>query len=294
MRSLVAHTLAMLRNGRHDPTTRIEEDSLWRATITPHGAGTVCVTHVFSQSPHITHFGPGGPWLAQRALDLLGQSDHLPTITPHHQSVARAQRSFSSLLFPRTHSPYHELLPAVLGQRVTAIEAFSQWRELCHTYGSRAPGPRDDLYLPPDPDVLSRQPYYVLHRFGIEKRRADALRGVAHNAARLIRDIDVSHSDPSALTSSLTNLSGIGVWTAATAGGVAYGDPDALVIGDYHVKNTVAFALNGIARGTDDEMVALLSPYNGQRARVVKWLELDGWVAPKFGPRQRISSIVNR
>jgi 3-methyladenine DNA glycosylase/8-oxoguanine DNA glycosylase len=141
---------------------------------------------------------------------------------------------------------------------------------------------------------LSRQPYYVLHRFGIEKRRADALRGVAHNAARLIRDIDVSHSDPSALTSSLTNLSGIGVWTAATAGGLAYGDPDALVIGDYHVKNTVAFALTGKARGTDDEMVALLSPYNGQRARVVKWLELDGWVAPKFGPRQRISSIVNR
>lgn len=288
------HTVGMLRNGRHDPTTKIDPDSLWRATLTPHGAGTICITAWSSSTPQITHFGPGGQWLADRALDHLGYSDTPPILVPAHSAVTRAQRRFGSLALPRTHSPYHELLPAILGQRVTAIEAFSQWRQLCVQYGSRAPGPRDDLYVPPDPEVLSRQPYFVLHKFGIEKRRADALTRTAAFASRLIRDIDLSHTAPDIYTHELTRLPGIGVWTAATAGGVAFGDADALLVGDYHVKNTVAFALTGKSRGTDEEMVSLMEPYRGHRARVVRWLELDGWIAPKFGPRQRISSIVNR
>ena len=41
-------------------------------------------------------------------------------------------------------------------------------------------------------------------------------------------------------------------------------------------------------RGTDDEMVALLEPFRGQRGRVLRLLLLDGNAAPKFGPRQRI------
>ena len=291
---LRSHTVATLRNGRHDPTTRIDTDSLWRATLTPHGAGTICITSWSTSSPEISSYGPGGSWLAERALDHLGYSDEQPSIEPVHSSVIRAERRFANLAIARTHSPYHELLPAILGQRVTAIEAFSHWKQLCAQYGARAPGPRNDLFLPPDPDVLSRQPYFVLHRLGIEKRRADALTRIASYAGQLIANIDFKNTMLNQLTNQLTRFPGIGVWTAATAGGIAFGDPDALLVGDYHVKNTVSFALTGKPRGTDDEMVALMEPYRGQRARVVRWLELDGWLAPKFGPRQRISSIVNR
>ena len=294
MEHLVQHTVSMLRNGHRDPTTVYENDTLWRATLTPLGAGTICITHVTSSTPCVRHFGPGGEWLAERALDLLGHSDQPPIISAQHNSVARAQRRFGQLRLPRSHSAYHELLPAVLGQRVTSIEAFGQWRQLCMRFGARAPGPRDDLFTPPDPQALSRQPYFVLHRFGIEKRRANALVQVARNAPHLITDIDFTRIEASTLTQQLTRLRGIGVWTAATAGGLAYGDPDALLVGDFHVKNNVSYALTGRPRGTDEDMVAHLQAYSGQRARVVKWLELDGWIAPKFGPRQRISSIVNR
>lgn len=291
---LVRHTVGLLRNGRHDPTTKIDTETFWRATLTPHGAGTICIKGWSSSSPQISSFGPGGQWLADRALDHLGHSDKQPSLTPIHSSVIRAQRRFATLALARTHSPYHELLPAILGQRVTATEAFSQWRQLCLRYGVRAPGPRNDLFLPPDPDVLSRQPYFTLHRLGIEKRRSDTLLRIASHAGRLIADIDFANTTLDSLTNQLTRFPGIGIWTAATAGGVAFGDPDALLIGDYHVKNTVSFALAGKPRGTDEEMVALMEPYRGQRARVVTWLELDGWLAPKFGPRHRISSIVNR
>jgi hypothetical protein len=59
-------------------------------------------------------------------------------------------------------------------------------------------------------------------------------------------------------------------------------------VGDYHLKNTVAHALAGEARATDERMLELLAPYRGQRGRVVRLLQLDGHGAPKFGPRQRV------
>jgi len=292
--SLVRHTVAMLRNGSRDPTTVLDGDTLWRATLTPCGAATIAVEYISGPVPHVHHYGPGGSWLAERAIHLLGHADTSTNITAVHESVARAQRKYSHLLLPRTDSPYHELLPAVLGQRVTAREAFSQWRDICFAFGHPAPGPRQDLQLPPDPEVLAKQPYFVLHTFGIEKKRATTLSQVAAYASRLITNIDFAQTDVQSLTHQLTHIPGVGVWTAATAGGLAFGDPDALLIGDFHVKNTVVHALTRRSRGTDEEMISLLQPYEGQRARVVKWLELDGWVAPKYGPRQRISSIVNR
>ena len=43
-------------------------------------------------------------------------------------------------------------------------------------------------------------------------------------------------------------------------------------VGDYHFPNTVAWALAGEARADDDRMLELLSPYAGQRGRVLSGL----------------------
>jgi len=91
-----------------------------------------------------------------------------------------------------------------------------------------------------------------------------------------------------AAASSLVLLRGVGEWTIGVVLGVAFGEPDALAVGDYHLKNIVVHALTGRPRGTDDEMVELLEPYRGQRGRVARLLLLDGQRAPKFGPRRRI------
>ncbi|MEZ5297750.1 MAG: hypothetical protein R2697_16170 [Ilumatobacteraceae bacterium] len=50
----------------------------------------------------------------------------------------------------------------------------------------------------------------------------------------------------------------------------ALGDVDAVIVGDYHFPNTVAWALAGEARGDDDRMLALLEPYSRQQGRVLK------------------------
>ena len=83
-------------------------------------------------------------------------------------------------------------------------------------------------------------------------------------------------------------IPGVGVWTTGCVLGPAVGDADAVPVGDYHVKNIVAYALAGEARATDERMLELLEPYAGQRGRVVRLLKSNGHGAPKFGPRQRI------
>jgi len=57
------------------------------------------------------------------------------------------------------------------------------------------------------------------------------------------------------------------------------------------VKNTVAWALTGRARGTDEEMIATLEPYRPHRWAVVRMLEKSGISAPKFAPRRPLLPI---
>lgn len=72
------------------------------------------------------------------------------------------------------------------------------------------------------------------------------------------------------------------------------GDPDAVAVGDFHLKNVIVHTLTGRPRGSDEEMLELLAPYAGQRGRVVRLLLQAGASAPKFGPRQRVVSISRR
>jgi hypothetical protein len=47
----------------------------------------------------------------------------------------------------------------------------------------------------------------------------------------------------------------------------------------------VVHLFTGRARGTDEEMLALLAPWAGQRQRVMRLIEAVGLGAPRFGPR---------
>ncbi len=286
----VSQTVSAFRIGMNDPTIHITEDSVWRSTFTPNGPATLHISNWRSNTPLVETYGDGAEWIAHNALDLLGHHDEIPVINAIHPAVADAQKKYGNLRLGRSNTVYHELLHAVLAQRVTSIEANRQWRNIISRFGSPAPGPQPELRTPPSPIDLASLPYHAFHEFGIERKRADAVRNVARHFEYLTR-VSASNSPAHVATEQLQAIPGIGVWTAAVAGGLAFGDPDALQIGDFHVKNTVAFALEGRIRGSDEEMVTSLEPYRGQRHRVVRWLQLNGVRAPARGPRRRIVSI---
>ena len=173
------------------------------------------------------------------------------------------------------------LLPAIIEQKVTGGEAGRSYRGLVRVHGEPAPGP-SGLQLPPAPESLARLPYWAYHPIGLEQRRADTIRRAAGSAERLEAARSGSAAHAMGL---LQQVPGIGPWTAAETVRVAMGDPDAVSVGDFHLPNLVAWMLAGEPRGDDARMLELLAPYAGQRARVVRLLELSGQRAPRYGPR---------
>ncbi len=172
------------------------------------------------------------------------------------------------------------LVPAILEQKVTGEAARAAYRGLVGLHGERAPGPLG-LRLPPPATVLSRLPYHAYHPLGVERRRADLIRAVSRDARRLEA---TAGEDLPAAYARLRAIPGIGPWTAAEVGLRAYGDRDAVSVGDFHLKNLVVFAFTGRPRGSDDEMLELLEPFRGQRGRVVRLLELSGHPAAGVRP----------
>ena len=284
-------TLGVYRFGRSDLTTRLTAIDFWRATFTPDGPGTV---HIWWHRDRVDAqaWGAGAEWLLHQVPAMLGADDPGFVCPDHaHPAILRAHRNHPGLRIGASGTLYHELLPIILGQRVTAVEAVHQWRRLTARLGTVAPGPDPSLRLPPAPAALLAHPAWWYHPFGVEAKRANALRTVAAHATRIAEWAALA---PAEAAAKLALLRGIGEWTIGSALGPSHGDADAVPVGDYHVPNMVSWALAGEARGNDARMLALLAPYVGQRGRVITLLGHDGNAAPKFGPRQRIQPMYRR
>ena len=283
-------TLGIHGRGAGDPTLRFEvSGSTWRATRTPDGPVTLLV-ELSGGIARARAWGPGAAWALERLEALLGLDDDPGALVPQHDAVAAAVRRVRGLRIGRSGAVIEALLPAILEQKVTGVEAARTYRTLIGTYGEPGPG-GFGLRLQPEPGILADLPYHAFHPLGLERRRAELVRAVCRDAARLER-LGKAAAGPgaeeparAAAYAALRAFPGIGPWTAAEVGMRAFGDPDAVSVGDFHIPNMVAWAFAGEPRGSDERMLELLEPYRGQRGRVVRLLELAGVEAPRFGPR---------
>jgi 3-methyladenine DNA glycosylase/8-oxoguanine DNA glycosylase len=278
-------TLWPLAHGTGDPTIRFAVDGVWRATRTPDGPVTLQLRSVGRSTLRVRAWGPGSESGLRSVGELVGGHDDPAAFVPKHPILAEAQRRHPGLRLPRTRRILEALVPAILEQKITGVEARRVYRTLVRRHGEPAPGPAR-LWLQPMSSVLAGLPYYSYHQLGVERRRAEVIRETARQAARLEAAPSSVH-----LERLLRAISGIGPWTTAEVLRVAWGAPDAVSVGDYHVPNLVSWALVGEARATDARMLELLEPYLGQRGRVQRLLEASGVRIPRFGPRMAPRSI---
>jgi 3-methyladenine DNA glycosylase/8-oxoguanine DNA glycosylase len=276
----VTLSLATLRHGPRDPTVRVRDGEVWRATRTPGGPATVCYTQR-SDEVVVRAWGPGAEHALAAAPAVLGVHDDLEGWNPSaHPVLADLDHRLPGLRMIATGAVIEAIVPTVIEQKVTSKEAHESWRRMAWRWGEPGPGP-DAVRLPPSPHRLSCEPYYAYHRFGLERKRADILRRLADRSQRVEEAAGIGRSR-------LEAFPGVGAWTSAKVAQVAWGDADAVPVGDYHLPSVVVYALTGRRGGDDDAMLELLEPFAPHRGRAARLLKLGGPRRPRRAPRARL------
>jgi 3-methyladenine DNA glycosylase/8-oxoguanine DNA glycosylase len=215
-------------------------------------------------------WGPGAPEALAAVPGLVGALDHgAASFAPAHPVLASLLARAPEVRIGRTGRVWSALVLLVLEQRVTGRSAAATLRTLREVYGDPAPGPFPDQALPPDPERIAQESYARLHRFNLDRRRADLLVELARRARRLQSQADRPVGEALA---ALATLPGLGPWTLGHLARTVWGDPDAVPVGDYHLPHHVSFVLTGRPRSDDAELLAALEPWRGHRARVLRLL----------------------
>jgi 3-methyladenine DNA glycosylase/8-oxoguanine DNA glycosylase len=281
--------LSVQGRGRGDPTFLTDETgAIWRTSLTPDGPATIRVLPAQPAQParpaaetqdpctrvRAQAWGPGAQWLLDGLPGVLGGQDDVSGFASDAHPVIRdAVRRNPGLRLGRSGRLMEALVPAILEQKVVVLEAHRAWRILLGKYGTPPPGPAPrGMRVFPDPRTWRRIPSWDWHRAGVEGVRAETIIRAASVADSLERLLALGHEDADRR---LRTIPGIGVWTSAEARQRAAGDPDAVSVGDYHLKNMVGWALAGRDRSTDEEMLVLLEPFKGHRHRATRLIGLS-------------------
>lgn len=286
-------TLRPLRHGAGDPSTHLMADGGWLAFQTPRGSATLALTQRPDGDVVAHAWGAGAEWAIGFVPELCGAGDEEGEVDLRsHPAVAHAAARFPGLRLTRSNRVLDALVPAVLEQEITAVEALGAWHQLVRQHGEHAPGsvvPRG-LRVAPTAAAWAAMPSWDFRQAGITQRRWNLVQQAASRQVQLERTLRLGRGGPE-VDRVLRALPGIGVWTSALIRQQAHGDPDAPAFGDAHISRGVCWVLAKEllpAAEADERMAELLRPWAGQRQRVVALLLAAGAEAPRRGPRASI------
>jgi len=161
----------------------------------------------------------------------------------------------------RRGDPYRYLVRSILYQQLAGAAARAIEGRLHARFGGS---------LPP-PAALARAPLPTLRAAGLSRAKALAVRGAARAFADgTLRARRFPHLDDCAVVAALTQLRGVGEWTAHMLLMFSLGRPDVLPVGDYGVRKG-ARRLYGLAElPAPRELEALAEPWRPYRS-IATW-----------------------
>ncbi|MEV0058428.1 DNA-3-methyladenine glycosylase 2 family protein [Nocardia sp. NPDC050718] len=289
----VGLTVVPLRRGGGDPCHHVDAAGAhWHASRMPTGVVTYRLVQDGRDGAHARAWGPGAAEFLAGLDRMLCLEEDLADFAPEHPKLVEAHRVVPGLRMLRTGLVFESLVPAILEQKVHTKSSFAAWRSLVREFGTAAPGPAPaGLMVAPDAETWRRIPSWKYHRANVGPQRAQTIVRAARVADSIERTAELS---PAEAALRLRSLPGIGVWTVAETAQRAFGDADALSVGDYHLAATVGWSLLGKPID-DDAMIEYLEPLRPHRYRAVRLLALSGQARkPKFGPRTPITDHRHR
>ncbi len=283
-------TLAPLRRGPRDPSFQVIGDgTIWRTSLLSTGPVAAQISRAAPNAAHCVAWGSGAEEFVETLPAMLGADDDASDFVPRDPTVAAAHRRVPHLRLGRTGQVLEALIPAVIEQRVPGADAFRSWRVLLTKFGTPPPGPAPaGMRVPPSAQTWRNIPSWEFHRANVDPRRAQTVVSCARRAASLER---LAAQPAAHVLEALQSLPGVGAWTAAETVQRAFGDADAVSVGDYHIPKMIGWTLVG--RPVDDDvMLELLEPMRPHRHRVVRLLEASGLAyEPRRGARLPVQHI---
>jgi 3-methyladenine DNA glycosylase/8-oxoguanine DNA glycosylase len=291
-------TLGPLLRGNSDPSFCVQGDVIWNAFTAPTGPATLRLAPAGGEAGgpwvDVQAWGPGAAAAVQAAPRLLGADDDWrgfdePSFHATLPGMVReARRRSQSLRLPASGRMVDQLVPIILEQKVTVIEARRAYRYLVHRYGTPAPtaglSTPAGLVVAPTAAQWLQIPSWEWHKAGVGPQRSATVMRALRSAVALERLATLPAAEAA---EKMQVIPGIGLWTAAEVVQRTHGCPDSIAVGDYHLAAYVGAALTG--RRTDDAgMLRLLEPWRGHRQRVVRMIQSTGYRKPTFGPRMTI------
>lgn len=258
--------MALQQLGKYDPTARYEGSSFIKVHEDEEGRVVRHTIDPVESGIAIEVAGEGAAALLDAWRGQFPLKDGIDEFVAVHPTLQRLVLAFPGLRLVRVPWRFDVAVGAVLQQRVTFADAARAFRRIAMEWGTHHPL---GIALP-GPRRLASVSTAQLQSIGIDAQRARAVHLLAREELRsgFLRESD----DPARVRRRLMSIPGIGPWTTEMILGFAFGDRDALPLGDVHLPSLVVSALGGQPGGTDAVMLELLQPYRGHRFRVVRLL----------------------
>jgi len=148
---------------------------------------------------------------------------------------------FHGLHLPHTSSVFEALILAILGQQISTSVARIVRTLLIETYGLRQAFDGVDYYAFPRPEALASASVEDLRQLKLSYRKAEYVQGIARAARDGTGGLDcLSEKSDEEVVQQVTQLRGVGKWTAQWVLVRGLGRPDALPLGDLALRRIVS------------------------------------------------------
>jgi DNA-3-methyladenine glycosylase II len=175
---------------------------------------------------------------------LLGADQDLTSfyqIAQKDSALAKITKEFYGLHLPHTASVFEALVLAVLGQQIATAVARIIRTLLIETYGPRETIEEELHYAFPCPAALYAATVADLRQLKLSQRKAEYIKGIAAAALDSVGWLEglrqLSDGD---VVSRVTQLRGVGHWTAQWVLVRALGRPDAFPSGDLALQRAIS------------------------------------------------------
>ncbi len=156
-------------------------------------------------------------------------------------ALAAICERFHGLHPPHTSSVFEALILAILGQQIATSVARIVRTLLIETYGSRQAFDGADYYAFPRPEALASASVEDLRQLKLSYRKAEYVQGIALAARDGTGGLDcLNEKSDEEVVQQVTQLRGVGKWTAQWVLVRGLGRPDALPLGDLALRRIVS------------------------------------------------------